>query len=63
MVDKGEDENVAATTKSISWSSKSRESSEEVEMGYSSGEDMGELWSEKFNILLMKYLDALTSGV
>ena len=63
MVDKGEDENAAATAKFISWSSKSRESLEEVKTGYSSGEDMEERWSEEFDILLMKYLDALTSGM
>ena len=63
MVDRGEDENAAATAKFISWSSKSRESSEEVKTGYLSGEDMEERWSEEFDILLMKYLDALTSGM
>ena len=63
MVDKGEDENAAATTKFISWSSKSQESLEEVKTGYSSGEDVEERWSEEFDILLMKYLDVLTSGM
>ena len=63
VVDKGEDKNAAATAKFISWSSKSRESSEEVKTGYSSGEDMGERRSEEFNILMVKFLDMLTSGM
>ena len=63
MVDKGDNENAAATAKFISWSSKSQESSEEVKTGYSSGEDVEECWSEKVDILLMKYLDTLTSEV
>ena len=56
----GEDENVSATAKFISWPSKSQESSEEVKTGYSSGEDMEECWSEEFDIL-MKFLDMLAS--
>ena len=52
---------MAATTKFISWSSKSRESLEEVKTGYSSGEDMEEHRSEEFDILMVKFLDMLTS--
>ena len=63
VVDKGEDENAAATAKFISWSSKSQESSEEVKTGYSLGEDMGERRSEEIDILMVKFLDMLTSGV
>ena len=62
-MDNGEDENAVAMAKFISWSSKSRESSEEVKTGYSSGEDMGERRSEEFDILMVKFLDMLTSGV
>ena len=45
-MDKGEDENAAATVKFISLSSKSQESSEDVKTGYSSGEDTGVCLSE-----------------
>ena len=54
---------MAATAKFISWSSKSRESSEEVKTGYSLGEDMEEGRSEEFDILMVKFLDMLAGGM
>ena len=62
-VESGDEENVVDTTKFISWSRRSRESSEEVRRGYSSGEDEGEWGSEEVNILLMNCLDMLASGM
>ena len=41
MVERGDEENAVATAKFISWSSRSRESSEEVNTGYSSGGGYG----------------------
>ena len=63
MVERGDEENVVTTAKFISWSSRSRESSEEVNKGYSSGEDAEERGSEEVNILLMNCLDMLASGM
>ena len=62
-MERGDEENTVATAKFISWSSRSRESSEEVNRGYSSGEDAGERGSEEVDILLMHGLDMLASGV
>ena len=53
VVDKGEEEKAVATAKFISWSSRSQESSAEDKTGYSSEEDIGECWSEKFDIVMM----------
>ena len=58
---RGDEENMVATAKFISWSSGSRESSEEVNKGYSSAEDAGERGSEEVDILLMNCLDTLAS--
>ena len=63
MVERGDEENVVTTTKFISWSRRSRESSEEVKRGYSSGGDEEERGSEEVDILLMNCLDVLENGV
>ena len=63
MVERGDEENMVATAKFISWSSRSRESSEEVNKGYSSGGDAEERRSEEVDILLMNCLDMLASGM
>ena len=61
MVERGDKENAVDTAKFISWSRRSRESSEEVRRGYSSWEDEEERGSEEVDILLMNHLDVLTS--
>ena len=63
MVERGDEENAVATAKFIAWSSRSQESSEEVNRGYSSREDMEERRSEEVDILLMNCLEMLASGM
>ena len=60
MVERGDEENAVNTTKFISWSRRSWESSEEDRRGYSSWEERG---SEEVDILLMNRLDVLASRV